>query len=93
MPVGDVTGGAVPHPGGELGRGLTVMRRAADVAEVAGDPPPYRTMCGPMPGESMSDLVQQHLVHLRLDRAVSRSFAEWCAVIDIWIAAELLGLI
>ncbi|GAA1076166.1 hypothetical protein GCM10009605_11070 [Nocardiopsis composta] len=33
------------------------------------------------------------LVHLRLDRAVSRSFAEWCAVIDIWIAAELLGLI
>jgi hypothetical protein len=31
-------------------------------------------------------------VYLRLDRVVSRSYAEWCGVIDILIAAELLLL-
>jgi hypothetical protein len=32
-------------------------------------------------------------VHLRLDRVVARSYAEWCGVVDVLIAAELaLGL-
>lgn len=30
------------------------------------------------------------LVHLRRDAVVSRSYAEWCGVLDILIAAELL---
>ncbi|ADD40010.1 hypothetical protein [Stackebrandtia nassauensis] len=29
-------------------------------------------------------------VHLKLDRVVARSFAEWCGVVDIVVAAELL---
>ncbi len=33
------------------------------------------------------------LVHLKLDRVVARSFAEWCAVIDILIAIQLVWLI
>ncbi|MGQ4270464.1 hypothetical protein [Nocardiopsis changdeensis] len=28
--------------------------------------------------------------HLWKDRAVSRSFAEWCGVVDVWVAAELV---
>lgn len=31
-------------------------------------------------------------VHLRLDKVVSRSYAEWCGVIDVLVAAELLLL-
>lgn len=31
-----------------------------------------------------------NLVHLRRDAVVSRSYAEWCGVLDILIAAELL---
>jgi hypothetical protein len=32
-------------------------------------------------------------VHLRLDKVVARSYAEWCAVVDVLIAAEvILGL-
>jgi len=31
-------------------------------------------------------------VHLRLDKVVSRSYAEWCAVVDVLVAAELLLL-
>jgi hypothetical protein len=31
-------------------------------------------------------------VHLRLDRVVSRSYAEWCGVVDVLVAAELLLL-
>ena len=31
-------------------------------------------------------------VHLRLDKVVSRSYAEWCGVLDILIAAQLLLL-
>jgi hypothetical protein len=31
-------------------------------------------------------------VHLRLDKVVARSFAEWCGLIDILIAAQLLFL-
>lgn len=30
-------------------------------------------------------------VHLWTDRAVSRSYAEWCAVVDILVAAELVA--
>jgi hypothetical protein len=30
------------------------------------------------------------LVHLRRDKVVSRSYAEWCGVLDVLIAAELL---
>jgi hypothetical protein len=30
------------------------------------------------------------LVHLKLDRVVARSYAEWCGVIDVLIAAELV---
>jgi hypothetical protein len=30
------------------------------------------------------------LVHLKLDRVVARSFAEWCAVVDVVIAARLV---
>ena len=30
------------------------------------------------------------LVHLRRDAVVSRSYAEWCGVLDVLIAAELL---
>ncbi|MGI5213402.1 hypothetical protein [Plantactinospora sp. CA-290183] len=33
------------------------------------------------------------LVHLKLDRVVAPSFAEWCAVIDILIAVQLVLLI
>jgi hypothetical protein len=29
-------------------------------------------------------------VHLKLDRVVARSFAEWCGVVDVVIAAELV---
>ena len=29
-------------------------------------------------------------VHLKLDRVVARSFAEWCGVIDVVVAAELV---
>lgn len=32
------------------------------------------------------------LVHLKLDIVVARSFAEWCAVIDILIAIQLVQL-
>jgi hypothetical protein len=32
-------------------------------------------------------------VHLRLDKVVSRTFAEWCGVIDVLIAAELVFLL
>ncbi|CAL9572631.1 hypothetical protein SUDANB121_04899 [Nocardiopsis dassonvillei] len=28
--------------------------------------------------------------HLWKDRVVSRSFAEWCGVVDLWVAAELV---
>jgi hypothetical protein len=28
--------------------------------------------------------------HLWKDRLVSRSFAEWCGVVDVWVAAELV---
>lgn len=28
--------------------------------------------------------------HLWKDRVVSRSFAEWCGVVDVWVAAELV---
>jgi len=31
-------------------------------------------------------------VHLMLDKVVARSFAEWCAVIDILIAIQLVQL-
>jgi hypothetical protein len=31
-------------------------------------------------------------VHLKLDRAVSRSYAEWCGVLDVLTAAQLLLL-
>jgi hypothetical protein len=33
------------------------------------------------------------LVHLKLDRVVARSFAEWCAVIDMLIAVQLVLVI
>lgn len=33
------------------------------------------------------------LVHLKLDRAVSRSYAEWCGVFDVLTAAQLLLLV
>jgi hypothetical protein len=29
-------------------------------------------------------------VHIKLDRVVARSFAEWCGVVDVVIAAELV---
>jgi hypothetical protein len=29
-------------------------------------------------------------VHLKLDRVVARSYAEWCGVLDVVIAAELV---
>src|SRR4029453_1213367 len=29
-------------------------------------------------------------VHLKLDKVVARSYAEWCGVIDVLIAAELV---
>ena len=32
------------------------------------------------------------LVHLRLDKVVARSFAEWCGVFDILVAAQLVLL-
>ncbi|MCX4903070.1 hypothetical protein [Streptomyces sp. NBC_00878] len=32
-------------------------------------------------------------VHLRLDKVVARSFAEWCAVVDVLIAVHLLFLV
>ncbi|MFF3706241.1 hypothetical protein [Streptomyces phaeochromogenes] len=32
-------------------------------------------------------------VHLRLDKVVARSFAEWCGVVDVLIAAHLLFLL
>ncbi|MET9832081.1 hypothetical protein ABZ078_22905 [Streptomyces sp. NPDC006385] len=32
-------------------------------------------------------------VHLRLDKVVSRTFAEWCGVIDVLVAVQLLFLI
>ncbi|NUP24558.1 MAG: hypothetical protein HOZ81_52610 [Streptomyces sp.] len=32
-------------------------------------------------------------VHLRLDKVVSRTFAEWCGVIDVCVAAQLLLLV
>lgn len=32
-------------------------------------------------------------VHLRLDKVVSRTFAEWCGVVDILVAAQLLLLV
>jgi hypothetical protein len=32
-------------------------------------------------------------VHLKLDRAVSRSYAEWCGVLDVLTAAQLLLLV
>ena len=31
-------------------------------------------------------------VYLKLDRVVTRSYAEWCGVVDILIAAELVFL-
>lgn len=31
-------------------------------------------------------------VHLKLDKVVARSFAEWCAVIDILIAVQIVQL-
>jgi hypothetical protein len=30
------------------------------------------------------------VVHLKLDRVVARSFAEWCAVVDVVVAAQLV---
>jgi hypothetical protein len=30
------------------------------------------------------------LVHLKLDRVVARSYAEWCGILDVVIAAELV---
>lgn len=33
------------------------------------------------------------LVHLRLDKVVSRTFAEWCGVFDILVAAQLIILV
>jgi hypothetical protein len=30
------------------------------------------------------------LVHLRLDKVVARSYAEWCSILDVGIAAELV---
>lgn len=33
------------------------------------------------------------LIHLKMDKVVARSFAEWCAVIDILIAIQLVRLI
>lgn len=33
------------------------------------------------------------LVHLRLDKVVSRSYAEWCGVIDILVAVQLAFLV
>ena len=32
-------------------------------------------------------------VHLRLDKVVVRSYAEWCGVFDVVIAAELLFIV
>ncbi|MFE0250708.1 hypothetical protein [Streptomyces sp. NPDC059010] len=32
-------------------------------------------------------------VHLRLDKVVSRTFAEWCGVIDVCVAVQLLFLV
>jgi hypothetical protein len=32
------------------------------------------------------------VAHLRVDKVVSRSFAEWCAVVDVLIAAQLVLL-
>ncbi|MFI1486205.1 hypothetical protein [Streptomyces sp. NPDC020747] len=32
-------------------------------------------------------------VHLRLDKVVARSFAEWCAVVDVLVAVHLLLLL
>jgi hypothetical protein len=32
-------------------------------------------------------------VHLRIDKVVSRTFAEWCGVFDILVAAQLLFLV
>jgi hypothetical protein len=29
-------------------------------------------------------------VHLRLDKVVARSFAEWCGVVDVWVAVVLV---
>jgi hypothetical protein len=29
-------------------------------------------------------------VHLKLDKVVARSYAEWCGVLDVLIAAELV---
>jgi hypothetical protein len=32
-------------------------------------------------------------VHLKLDKVVSRTFAEWCGVVDVLVAVELLFLL
>ncbi|WP_151476272.1 hypothetical protein [Streptomyces albicerus] len=32
-------------------------------------------------------------VHLKLDKVVARSFAEWCGVVDVLVAVELLFLV
>jgi hypothetical protein len=32
-------------------------------------------------------------VHVRLDKVVSRSFAEWCGVVDVLVAVDLLFLV
>jgi hypothetical protein len=32
-------------------------------------------------------------VHLRLDKVVARSYAEWCGVVDVLIAAQLIFLV
>lgn len=32
-------------------------------------------------------------VHLRLDKVVSRTFAEWCGIIDVLVAVQLLFLV
>jgi hypothetical protein len=33
------------------------------------------------------------VVHLRLDKVVSRSYAEWCAVVDVLVAVQLAFLV
>ena len=53
---------APSNPGRKLFRNGTVVRALADVAEIAGDRPPFRPVPHFRPGKRVRNLVQQHLV-------------------------------
>jgi hypothetical protein len=43
-------------------------------------------------GWSLARLGMWDFVYLRLDKVVARSYAEWCGVFDILVAAQLVLL-